>query len=124
MIAWMEPLEDYHGIEAATRAAQETGLSSTDRPTSARETHAIRALSVKPINFVRETVVPWWRTNREAAKERVREVIWGDEPFYCTLRITTVNLLVGCSFVFMFIEVTALAFFPARWDYGVAVLGV
>ena len=120
----MEPLTDYHGIEAATRAAQETGRSATDRPPSARETHGIRALSVKPINFVRETVVPWCYAAREATKERVRQVIWGDEPFYCTVRITTVNLLVACSFVFMFIEVTSLAFFPAGWDYGVAVVGV
>lgn len=65
----MEPLTDYHGIEAATRAAQETGRSATDRPPSAREAHGIRALSVKPINFVRETVVPWCYAAREATKK-------------------------------------------------------
>lgn len=120
----MEPLTDYHGIEAATRAAQQTGRSTVDRPPSARETGGILALSNRPVHFLRDKIIPWCQTAREATKERVRHIIWGDAPFYCTLRLTTVNILVMCSFVYMFIEVTALAFFPASWDYGVAVFGV
>lgn len=127
-LAWMEPLTDYHGIEAATRAAHETGRSTNARPASTREKGGVAsfldATLLRPVKFVKNSVVPWYQAKRVDAKEKVRHMLWGDAPFYCKFRITGVNILVLCSFVYMFIEVTALAFFPAHWDYGVAVVGV
>jgi hypothetical protein len=77
---------------------------------------------IAPVNFVKDPVVPWYQEKRAKAKEQVRHILWGDAPYFCRIRITGVNVLVCCSFIYMFIEVTALAFFPARWDYGVTVV--
>ena len=127
-VVWMEPLTDYHGIEAATRAAHETGRSTIDRPPSTREKGGISTLLLAwllwPVKFARSTFVPWYQAVKEASKEKIRHILWGDAPFYCKIRITGVNILVLCSFIYLFIEVTALAFFPAKWDYGVAVAGL
>jgi len=124
----MEPLTDYHGIEAARRAAHETGRSTVDRPQSTREKGGVSVVLVacllRPVKLVKNSIVPWYREVRSAAKELIRRLLWGDDPFYCKFRITGVNILVICSFVYMFIEVTALAFFPAKWDHGVAAVGV
>lgn len=121
-------MTDYHGIEAATRAAQQTGFSEVDLEQSTREkdgcgTRFVACLLI-PINFVNDTIVPWYQEKRSEVKEHVRHVLWGDAPYFCNFRITGVNILVTCSFIYMFIEVLSLAFFPPRWDFGVAVIGV
>lgn len=124
----MEPLTDYHGIEAASKAALETGRSTGDRPPSLREKEGVSAFLASkvsvPVNFVKDDVFPWYQNTRATVKQQVRHILWGDAPFYCHFRMTGVNILVLCSVIYMFFEVTALAFFPASWDYGVAMVGV
>jgi hypothetical protein len=119
----MEPLTSQHGIEAATRAAYQTGRSAVTHEPSTRESAGFVALLGWPVKFVQSTLVPMYHNVRAASKEQVKHLLFGEAPFYCRLRVTGINLLVLCSFIYMFIEVVALAFLPASLDYGVAVFG-
>jgi hypothetical protein len=126
--AWMEPLTDLHGIEAATRAARQTGRSDDAHEPSKRDAGGFTARLLNffcwPVKFVQWTLVPMYHNARAVAKEQVKHVLFSDAPFYCQIRVTGVNLLVLCSFIYLFIQVFALAFLPASFDYGVAVLGM
>ena len=121
--AWMEPLTSLQGIEAATRAARQTGRSAVTLEASMRESAGIAALLGWPVKFVESTLVPMYHNVRTILKELVKHMLFGEAPFYCRLRVTGINLLVLGSFIYMFIQVVNLAFLPASWDYGVAVLG-
>jgi hypothetical protein len=125
---WMEPLTALDGIEAATRAAHQTGRSDETHEPYMREAGGFAARLLDflgwPVKFVQSTIVPMYHTARAVAKEQVKLVLFGDAPFYCRLRVTGINFLVLCSFIYMFIQVIALAFLPASWDYGVTVLGM
>jgi hypothetical protein len=46
----------------------------------------------------------------------------GMKPYECSVRITTVNVVVFCSTWYMFIDQIRLAFFPLESDYSLAVL--
>jgi len=45
----------------------------------------------------------------------------GLRPYYCSSRITGVNMLVMCSMWYLFVDQLRLAFFPASTDFAVAV---
>ena len=122
-LAWMEPLTSVHGIEAAKRAAHQTGWSAVTHESSMRESTGIPALLSMPVKFVKSTLVPKYNSTRATLKEDVKRMLFGEAPFYCRLRVTGINLLVLGSFIYMFLQVVDLAFLPASWDYGVAVLG-
>jgi hypothetical protein len=125
--AWMEPLTALRGIEAATRAARQTGRSDDARESSKREAGGFTARLLDflgwPVKFVKSTLVPMYHRARAVAKEQVKHVLFSDAPFYCQIRVTGINFLVLCSCIYLFVQVITLAFLPASFDFGMAVLG-
>ena len=127
----MERLNDYVGIEAATRAASRTVRSIQEKPIEEKEetgylnhvTDCIIDMMSWPADFARQKMVPWYRNQRARTKEHVTRLMFGSAPFACEFRITGINLLVFCSFVFLFLEVINLAFLPANFDQVVATVG-
>jgi hypothetical protein len=129
---WMEPLSDPEGIDAASRAAKRTVRSTQDKPTEEEDQpgyfqnfmdHFVFVASW-PTDFFRLTLLPWYRHRRVAAKQRVAQLLYGDSPFSCKVRLTGINILVSCSFVFLFLEVINLGFLPGTADDEVAIVGV
>lgn len=128
---WMEPINEPAALEAAERAARRTGRSAArdaeeEHPSGVWSscTDCGKAIVSWPARFAKTKVVPAYTMVRTKTKEQVAHVLYGDSPFACKIRLTIINLLVICSFVYLFIEVAALAFFPANWDFVVAVIGL
>ncbi len=77
-----------------------------------------------PADFSRITLLPWYHMQRTNAKERVTQLLFGDDPFACKVQITGINLLVICSFLFLFMEQVNLAFLPPSYDHELSIVGV
>ena len=127
----MEPLNDPVAIEASSLAATKTVRSTQDKPIEEEDESGyfqdfvdclVDSLSW-PADFAQSTLIPWYRKQRENAKQHVINVLYGDTPFSCTIRVTGINVLVFCSLIFLFLEVINLAFLPASADYEVAFVG-
>jgi hypothetical protein len=130
-IGWMEPIKDPVGIEAATRAAARTHRSTQDKPIEKEEergyvtivTDSFMDAVAWPADFATNVLAPFYRRSRAHAKRSVTKLLYGNAPFACKLRVTGINILVGCSLIFLFLEVISLAFFPARWHREVVIVG-
>lgn len=129
---WMEPLNDPVGITAAAKAAKTTFRSVSDKEVEMMDDSGYiqdaigrlwDALSW-PSKFFHDSFLPWYHEGRAASKLRIAQVLYGDTPFSCKIRITGVNFLVTCSLVFLFLEVTNLAFFPSGYDKEVTIVGM
>lgn len=131
ILGWMEPIKDPVGIEAAMRAAGRTVRSTQDKPIEKEEERNFVAVASDclmdaiswPSDFAVNVLKPFYRQQRANAKQSVTKLLYGTSPFACKLRITGINLLVGCSLIFLFLEVVNLGFFPARWHDEVAIVG-
>jgi hypothetical protein len=130
---WIEPLNDPLGIEAASRAAKRTVRSTGQDQDIEQEDEAgylqdqldrLIDLISWPADFCQSTMLPWYRKKRANAKQQVTHLVYGYAPFACKLRVTGINILVFCSFVFLFLEVINLAFLPANFDNEVAIVGL
>lgn len=129
---WIEPLNDPVGIETASRAARLTLRSAQDKPMEDLEEtgylqdvwDCLMDVVAWPADFSRSTLLPWYRNQRANAKQRVTELLYGDSPFACRVRITGINFLVFCSFCFLLLEVVNLAFLPASYDREFSIVGV
>ena len=127
----MEPLNNPDGIEAASLAARRTVRSSQDKPIEEEEDtgfiHEVVDVLVDalawPADFVRTTLLPWYRNQRINAKKTVTNLLYGDSPFACKVRVTGINILVSCSFIFLFLEVVNLGFLAGHFDKEIAILG-
>lgn len=125
-------MDDPEGIEAASSAAKRTVRSAQDRPIEDVEEPGylqdawgcLRDMLSWPADFSRSTLLPWYRQKRTNAKQQATQLLYGDAPFSCKVRVTGINFLVICNFIFLFLEVINLAFLPARYDQGIAILGV
>lgn len=127
---WMEPLTDPAGQEAARRAAKKTIRSQSNdnieladdggymQDLLGRITDAI----LYPAFYVTNTLFPGYRKLRVTAKVRVSQLLYGDSPFACRVRVTGINLLVLCSLIFLFLEVANLAFMPPHFDKTVSLV--
>lgn len=131
VLGWMEPLRDPDGIEAARRAAEETGRAMKEKADQVKtaETCGQIALNIAlvifalPLRFAMK-LIPWYRRSRAFAKVQITHLLHGDSAYACRFRLTGINVLVICSFIFLFIENVKLAFIPARWDHEIAIIGV
>jgi hypothetical protein len=127
----MEPISDPVALEAAERAARRTGRSAAR---DAEEEHhggvwsnctdCCKAVVLWPARFAKTKVVPAYSMIRSKTKEQVIHILYGESPYACKIRLTAINVLVICSFVYLFIEVVSLAFFPPKWDFVVAVIAL
>ena len=109
-----------------------TVKSAHDKPTEALEDIGL-LLNVRdlllglvswPADFVRLTLFPWYQHQRENAKRVVTQLLYGDAPFACRVRITGINFLVFCSTTFLFLEVVKLGFLPVQYDKQCSIVGV
>jgi hypothetical protein len=127
----MEPLRNPAGVEAARRAAEKTGLAMKEQAEVQHSPDTIRQVALNaalvifalPLRFAM-TLVPWYKEFRANAKVQATHLLYGDSRFACRFRLTGINILVACSFGFLFFENVKLAFFLAEWDHGMAVVGL
>lgn len=128
---WMEPLADPEGIEAAMNAARKTVRSTQDKPEEVLEETGFFQECMDtcmdiiswPSDFIVSTLLPFYRRLRLATKLLVTELLLGEPPFSCKIRVTGINLLVFCSIAFLFLEAMNLAFLPADFDDEMAIVG-
>lgn len=128
---WMEPLVDSECIAAAMVAAKKTVRSTQDKPEEVLEEAGFfqdcmdTCLDILswPSDFATSTLLPFYRRLRLATKMLATQLLLGDSPFSCKIRVTGINLLVLCSIAFLFLEVANLAFLPADFDDEMAIIG-
>ena len=128
---WMEPIDDPVGIHSAIQAAKKTVRSTQDKPEEVQEESGVLQgfmdtfmdIISWPSDFFRSTVLPIYRRLRLATKILVTNLLFGDAPFSCKLRVTSINFLVLCSVAFLFLEVINLGFLPANFDDDMAIVG-
>ena len=125
----MEPLRDPDGIETARRAAEQTGRAMKEKAEEVKgaETCGQMALNIALVIFafpvrLAMKLIPWYRRSRAFAKVQITHLINGDSTYACRFRLTGINVLVICSFMFLFIENVKLAFIPASWDHEIAIV--
>lgn len=123
----MEPLKSVAGIEAAMRAALQTSRSSIEKTSQEKDKETNTCLSIMmgwPATFLREKMIPFYRNSRAKAKVHVEHLLYGNNPYSCKIRTTGINLLVACSFVYLFLEAISLAFLDPQADFALAIVGV
>ncbi|KAL7581050.1 hypothetical protein ACA910_005853 [Epithemia clementina (nom. ined.)] len=130
----MRPITDPVVIEMAFRAAQRTRSNDPDSPPRVDEhpfKKHLRSFREWPIRFYKKKLIPWYRKTQSRVKvvsARVKVVsthlLHGDTGYAFKVRLTGINFLVLCSFIYLFNEVFTLAFLPSSWDYKSAVIGL
>jgi hypothetical protein len=128
---WMEIIDDPHGIEVAARAARKTLRSTQDKPEELVEATGVLQdfldlmmdILAWPREFLDKTLIPLYRRLRRGAKIIMTQLLWGESPFSCRVRLTGINILVLCSIAFLFLEVINLAFLSADLDDEMAIIG-
>jgi hypothetical protein len=127
---WMERLTDPAGQEAARRAAKKTIRSQSNDDVELADdggfiqdvvTWIVDAI-VYPAFYFTNTILPGWRKLRLTAKVRISQLLYGDSPFACRVRVTGINFLVLCSLIFLFLEVANLAFLPPYFDAQISLV--
>ena len=122
----MEPIKSSVGIEAALRAALQTSRTAVETEIKPKDDPNpwCSALLAWPAKFLKETMVPFYRRTRATCKRHVTSLLYGNSPYACKLHATGINLLVSCSFIYLFLEVVSLSFFSADTDFAFAVVAV
>lgn len=64
----------------------------------------------------------WGQLFLKSVRSQGNLFLSGLPPYSCSVRLTTVNIIVLCSTWYMFIDQMRLAFFPASADYTLAVI--
>ena len=118
--AYMEAIGDEDAVEVALRAAQRT---EKETKPSGRVEHE-RRCSEWYRHWVEELLVPWYRRKRMSAKTFVKHMMNGDHGYAINLSFTSINLLVLCSFIFLFLDVLTISLLSAEWDSASAVVGM
>ena len=121
----MERIKSPIAVEAATRAAQQTAQSESEKVPLEKEDKisGITAILRWPVVFANETIKPLGRAAHAKAKEHVELILYGRGPYWCKIRATGINFLVFCSATYLFLDSVSLAFFPASTDFEVAAIG-
>ena len=127
----MEPLRDPAGIEAARQAAEKTGRAMKEQEKDIKDADGFGqiplniaiALFALPLRFAK-MLIPWYKLTRARAKIQITHLLYGDSSYACRFRLTGINILVLCSFIFLFFENVKLAFFPAEWDHAMSIVGL
>lgn len=115
----MEPLPQYsENWEAAMRAAQRTSRSQAEIKEDIVKQQ--RSLLLTPWRCIESTLLPWFRRTRATAKIMAENLVTGKPGWACRVHVTVINLLVVCSFVYLFIEAFAIAFLPPSLDFAAA----
>ena len=121
----MHPISNEAAIEMAFRAAKRSRRN--DAELSARgveEQNFLRSFREWPIRFYRNRLVPWYRKTRARVKVVSAHLLQGDTGYAFKIRLTGINFLVLCSFIYLFDDVFTLAFLSPDLDYESAVVGL
>jgi hypothetical protein len=119
----MEPITNQRNIDAAKRAALKrcTQINTVGAiPVRNRRTKAVYARLVRRMNQVKDK----WRSIERKIKTQLVACLNGNRPYGITCRFTGVNLLVICSFWFLFIDQLRLVYAPPWMDYEFAVVSL
>jgi hypothetical protein len=126
---YLEPIKNIAGIEAAMHAARHTKRSAAEDVDHVvrheglfQQVVMVLSCCVSwPAHFARTTLRPFYRDCRLGAKEFATSTMHGDKGFAYRVSCTSINVLVLCSFSYLFLEPISLAFLPSDYDYGVAI---
>jgi class 3 adenylate cyclase len=132
---WMESIKDDEAtVESALRAAKRTRLTEEEKNNSREREYRgpVRVLSDSfrevvsclPAKKLKNHLVRWYTQARRRTKILLTHVLHGDKGFAFKMRVTGINFLVLCSFMYLFTEVICLAFLPARLDWAAAFVGL
>lgn len=116
----MHPITDEDAIQAAFKAAKMTIRSGAKITKS--EVHQQGTLHL-PVAFYEKKFIPFYRQVRSRAKVELTQILVGAKCAF-EFQFTGINLLVLCSFVYLFNEIVTLSFLPSSYDFGSAVLGL
>ena len=127
----MEPLRNAAGIEAARQAAERTGRAMKEQADDVKDADGCGQITLNvalaffalPLRFAMK-LIPWYRLTRAHAKIQITHLLYGDSSYACRFRLTGINVLVLCSFIFLFFQNVKLAFFPADWDHAMSIIGL
>ena len=119
--AWMEPILEEAGMQAAMRASKVTAASLADHVQGTDGNRRENAFQAWTGTFA-EWLQGVYQKNRLRAKILIRKILQGDSGYGFKIRLTWINFLVLCSFIFFFLDVIALAFLSHESDYAVAVV--
>jgi hypothetical protein len=125
---WMELcLGGLAGLEAAEEAAKRTGrdvAGVTEQPQTVQDEVSAWVVDavVSLIRFVVMVMIPWCIYLWNRIKLFLTRLLTGDKGFGCRIRLTCVNVLVLCSFIYLLIEPFTFAFLPASLDHASATL--
>jgi hypothetical protein len=126
---WMEPIKDLAGIESAMRAAHHTTRSAAEEVDHVhrhdglfQQVGMVLSGCVSwPAYFVRTTLRTFYRDFRAGAKAIATSTMHGDKRYAYRVSCTSINVLVLCSLIYLFLEPISLAFLTSDYDFGVAV---
>jgi hypothetical protein len=129
---WMAPLKDSDGLEAAYIAAHRTLKYETEAADQEVEDHGfllriadtVRRVTAWPAHFFSRRVIPCYQTTRAAAKIVALNTLHGESGYGCKMRLTAINFLVLCSFIFLFFDIVGLAFLDPKHDHTIALTGL
>jgi hypothetical protein len=121
----MERIKSPIAVEAATRAAQQTTQSESEKVPVEKEDKISMLSTILgwPVIFAKKTIKPLGRAARSKAKEHVELILYGRSPYWFKIQATGINFLVVCSATYLFLDSLSLAFFPASSDSTVAAIG-
>lgn len=120
---YMEPITSPRNIDAARRAAQKRCTVSNSAgiiPARNRRSKAIQARMVRRLNIIQDKCS---LIERKITRQ-LDACLNGNRPYSLTVRCTGVNLLVICSFWFLFIDQLRLVFAPHSMDHQFAVVSL
>lgn len=119
---WMEPLPPFaENWEAARRAAVRTRRSQSEAQQDVANKQKRTLLLLTPWRLIQSTLLPWYGRTRASVKVVAENIVMGKPGCACRIQITCINLLVLCSFVYLFIETFTVAFLPASMDFAAIV---
>ncbi|CAB9497814.1 whole genome shotgun sequence [Seminavis robusta] len=143
--AFMEPFKTQRGEQAALRAATQSTIMSPDEVV--RASGPLNANNKNRNVFIRhlqtcclclcmpllwlfdcflylmgEYVCRFCNRFYQATKRQANLCLNGKQPWVCSVRVTSINVVVLCSTWYMFSDQARLAFFPSSADYALAVI--
>jgi len=129
---YMEPIRDEAALEVALRAAERTERAHEAKLLHGEEDDGPKSLwqrgsdacSMFWMRAVLQRVVPFYTKSRNSAKTFVAHMMHGDHGFAINFRCSSINLLVLCSLIFLFLDVVTLTFFSDEWDRPAAIVGI
>ena len=121
--AFMEAIRDEDAVDVALRAAQRTEREPK-RPGRDEHYRGRRQCSAWYRHWVEERLLTWYRQKRQSTKVTVKHMMDGDHGYSINLSFSSINLLVACSLIFLFLDVVTVTFLSSDWDKSAAVLGL